>query len=110
MGEAHGQWCQADELAKLLASDGAAYDFFGNSVVISGDWAVSGAVNHKPNFWYVHAPMREVWDLYQYIRQNNVPWLGRWAFDIWAKYNRYLVRKYIKKVDTIVCNSVNTQN
>jgi hypothetical protein len=32
------------ELAKLLASDGAAYDYFGYSVAISGDTAVIGAI------------------------------------------------------------------
>ena len=29
------------------------YDFF----IISGDWAMSGAVNNYPNLWYVHSPL-----------------------------------------------------
>jgi len=81
------------------------YDFY----IIGGDWAVSGAVNNKPNLWYVHSPIREIWDLYEYVRQNMVPWLVWPFFDLWVKYNRYLNRKYIKHVDKLVCNSKNTQ-
>lgn len=81
------------------------YDFF----IIDGDWAMSGAVNNKPNIWYVHSPIREIWDLYLYTRKNLViPWT-RYIFDIWVKYNRYLNKKYVKQVDKIVCNSINTQ-
>lgn len=81
------------------------YDFF----IIEGDWAVSGAVNHKPNLWYVHSPIREIWDLYEYTRQNTVPQHVRWIFDFWVKYNRYLNKKYAKHVSHLVCNSINTQ-
>lgn len=81
------------------------YDFY----IIDGDWAMSGAVNHKPNLWYVHSPIREIWDLYKYTRQNTVPWFARWVFDLWVHNNRYLNRKYIRHVDNIVCNSTNTQ-
>ncbi len=80
------------------------YDFF----IIDGDWAVSGAVNNKPNLWYVHSPIREIWDLYRYTRQNIVPRHMRWVFDGWVYYNRYLNKKYIKDVDKIACNSNNT--
>ena len=48
---------------------GKKYDFY----IIDGDWAMSGAVNHRPNLWYVHSPIREIWDLYKYTRQNTVP-------------------------------------
>jgi len=37
-------WAQQ---AKLIASDGARYDFFGRSVSISGDYAIVGAYGHK---------------------------------------------------------------
>ncbi|RMF71553.1 MAG: hypothetical protein D6744_17805, partial [Planctomycetota bacterium] len=40
---AHAQGCMPAEAAKLLASDGAAFDVFGGSVSISGDTAVIGA-------------------------------------------------------------------
>ena len=81
------------------------YDYF----IIDGDWAMSSAVNNKPNLWYVHSPIREIWDLYKYTRQNNVPFSARWIFDAWALYNRCLNRKYVKDVDKIACNSINTQ-
>lgn len=82
------------------------YDFF----IIDGDWAMAGAVNNKPNLWYVHSPIREIWDLYEYTRQNTVPWLLRPAFDLWVFYNRYLNKKYVNSVDIIACNSDNTEN
>ncbi|MCB9358778.1 glycosyltransferase [Candidatus Woesearchaeota archaeon] len=81
------------------------YDFY----IIDGDWAMSGAFNHKPNLWYVHSPIREIWDLYGYIRKNTVPLWQRGIFDIWVHYNRYLNRKYTKHVGKIACNSLNTQ-
>lgn len=82
------------------------YDFY----IIAGDWAMSGAVNHHPNLWYVHSPIREIWDAYEYTRINMVPAPVRWIFDIWVKYNRYLNKRYIEKVDNIICNSNNTKN
>lgn len=82
------------------------YDFF----IISGDWAMSGAVNNKPNLWYVHSPIREIWDLYEYTRQNMVnPW-KRPLFDLWVYFNRFFNRRYLKHVNNITCNSRNTQN
>ncbi len=81
------------------------YDFF----IIDGDWAMAGAVNNKPNLWYVHSPIREIWDLYKYTRQNTVPWFARWFFDIWVLYNRHLNKKYVNQVNKLVCNSENTK-
>jgi len=82
------------------------YDYF----IIDGDWAMSGAVLNKPNLWYVHSPIREIWDLYAYTRKNNVPFFARNIFDLWVMYNRHLNRKYVKRVGKIACNSVNTQS
>lgn len=82
------------------------YDYY----IISGDWAVSAAVLNKPNLWYVHSPIREIWDLYAYTRKNSVPFFARNIFDFWVYYNRYLNKKYIKQVGKIVCNSINTKN
>lgn len=84
---------------------GKKYDFY----IIDGDWAMSGAVNNKPNLWFVHSPIREIWDLYRYTRQNTVPWHCRWMFDAWVYYNRRLNRKYVAHVNKIICNSQNTQ-
>jgi glycosyltransferase involved in cell wall biosynthesis len=78
--------------------------------IIDGDWAMSGAVNNKPNIWYVHSPIREIWDLYKYTRQNNVPFVARPIFDAWVRYNRHLNLKYVRHVKQLVCNSINTQN
>lgn len=82
------------------------YDFY----IIDGDWAMAGAVNNKPNLWYVHSPIREIWDAYKFIRQNTVPWFGRPIFDLWVLYNRYLNKKYLKEVNTLVCNSKNVKS
>ena len=84
---------------------GKKYDFY----IIAGDWAVSGAVNNKPNLWYVHSPINEIWAFYKHTRENIVPFSLRWIFDLWVLYNRYLNRKYVKHADKIVCNSRNTQ-
>jgi glycosyltransferase involved in cell wall biosynthesis len=84
---------------------GKKYDFY----IIGGDWAMSGAVNNHPNLWYVHSPIREIWDAYEYTRKHMVPWQFRSIFDLWVKLNRHLNRKYIKHVDGIVCNSMNTK-
>ncbi len=85
---------------------GNKYDFY----IIAGDWAMSAAFNNHPNLWYVHSPIREIWDAYEYTRNNMVPMPFRPIFDLWVKYNRYLNKKYIKKVDKLVCNSNNTKN
>jgi len=84
---------------------GKTYDFY----IIGGDWAVSGAVNNKPNLWYVHSPVREIWDLHEYTRKNMVVWHKRLFFDIWVLLNRFLYNKYIGFVDCIICNSQNVQ-
>jgi len=81
------------------------YDLF----IISGDWAMSGAVKNKPNLWYVHSPIREIWDLYEYTRKNTVPFYARPAFDLWVSANRIFNKKYVDHVNKIVCNSKNTQ-
>lgn len=86
------------------------YDFF----IIAGDWAISAAVNHKPNLWYVHSPIREIWDLYEYARENIVPGglipnLNKYLFDVWVHYNRFLNKKYVRHAQRLVCNSENTK-
>lgn len=80
------------------------YDFY----IIAGDWAMSGAVKNKPNLWYIHSPIREIWDLYKDTRKR-VPFLFRFVFDFWVYFNRYFNIKYFKYVEKIVCNSENTK-
>lgn len=85
---------------------GRSYDFF----IICGDWAISGAKNNKPNLWYVHSPIREIWDLKDYTKNNLVtPW-KRPLFEIWVLTNRFLNKKYLESVGKIICNSKNTKN
>lgn len=97
------QQFSSDKFRKLNL--GKKYDFY----IISGDWALSGVVNNKPNLCYIHAPIRELWDLYEYTRKNIVPWYGRVFFDLWATYNRRKNKKYLLEADKIVCNSENTK-
>ena len=82
------------------------YNFF----IISGDWAVSGAVNNKPNLWYVHSPLNELWQFKNYIRKNVLSWWKTPLFDIFVWFNGKLTLKYSKHVQKWVCNSENTKN
>ncbi len=81
------------------------YDFF----IINGDWAVSAAMNNKPNLWYVNATIREIWDMRKYVRENLIGPLKRPIFDMWTIYNRYLNRKHVSHVGTIAANSTFTK-
>jgi glycosyltransferase involved in cell wall biosynthesis len=80
------------------------YDFY----IIAGDWAMSGAVKNKPNLWYVHSPIREIWDLYEDTRKR-VPFPFGFIFDFWVYFNRYFNKRYFNHVDKLVCNSENTK-
>ncbi|MBP7708094.1 glycosyltransferase [Candidatus Pacearchaeota archaeon] len=82
------------------------YDFY----IIDGDWAMSAAVNHHPNLWFIHSPIREIWDLAEYTKKNTVPRLLRPFYDLWVRINRYYNRKYSQSVDIPISNSINTQN
>lgn len=82
------------------------YDFF----IINGDWAVSAAVNNKPNLWYVNATIREIWDLKKYVRENLIGPLKRPIFDMWVLYNRYLNKKHVRHVGVIAANSTFTKD
>ena len=73
--------------------------------IIGGDWAISSAINHKPNLWYVHSPIREIYDLHKYVRQNMMADWKRPIFDLWVKYNRRLNKKYTAHAEKIICNS-----
>ena len=70
---------------------------------------MSGAVNNKPNLWYVHSPIREIWDLHLYVRNHLVVFWKRPFFDLWVSLNRSLNKRYIRDVEQIICNSENTK-
>ncbi|MDQ2932878.1 MAG: glycosyltransferase, partial [bacterium] len=78
--------------------------------IISGDWAISGAYHNKPNLWYVHSPLNELWQFKNFIRDTVVPLWQRPIFDLWVHINRRLTRKYAEKVDIFLANSTNTKN
>ena len=80
-----------------------------NHYIISGDWAMSGAVNNKPNIWYVHSPLNELWQFKNYIKKELLSWWKRPLYEIWVWFNRKLTLKYSRSVGTFVCNSKNTQ-
>lgn len=80
-----------------------------DSYIISGDWAMSAAVNNKPNLWYVHSPLNELWQFKDYIKKELVVWWKRPVFELWVQFNRMLTLKYSKHVGVWVCNSANTK-
>jgi len=84
---------------------GRKYDFY----LIAGDWAMSGAVNNKPNLWYVHSPTREIWDLYDYVRRELVNSRDKFIFDLWVFFRRRLNRFDSRKVNKYVSNSLNVK-
>ncbi len=82
------------------------YDFY----IISGDWAMSAAVNHHPNLWYVHSPLNELWEFKKYIKETSLaPW-QKPVFEAWVALNRWLTLRYARKVDHWACNSENTRD
>lgn len=81
------------------------YDFY----IIAGDWAVGAARNNKPHLWYVYSPIREIWDLHKYTRNNIVGKKSRLLFDIWVLFRRILNRADVKYVKEIVSISKNVQ-
>lgn len=86
------------------------YDFY----IIAGDWAMSAAVHNKPNLWYVYSPIRELYDLNKYIRENIVPsaYFGKfnkYIFDIWVLYRKFLNKKDLKRTQKIISISENVQ-
>lgn len=83
-----------------------AHDFY----IISGDWAMSAAVNHHPNLWYAHSPLNELWEFKEYIRDTSLsPW-QKPLFEAWVALNRTLTLRYARSVDRWACNSNNTRD
>jgi glycosyltransferase involved in cell wall biosynthesis len=81
------------------------YDFF----IISGDWAMSAAVNNHPNLWYAHSPLNELWAFKDFIRNDLLSSWKILPYDLWVSFNRRLTLKYAKSVDDWICNSNNTK-
>ena len=85
---------------------GKKYDFY----IIAGDWAMSGVVNNKPNLWYIHSPLNELWQWKNFIKKEILNWWKKPLFDVWVYFNRKLSLKYSKSVGIWVCNSNNTKS
>lgn len=81
------------------------YDMF----IIAGDWAMSAAVNNKPNIWYVHSPLNQLWAFKRYAQKAFMPFWKIPFFDLWVRINRMLSIRYAQHVQTWLCNSQNTQ-
>ncbi len=81
------------------------YDLY----IISGDWAMSGSINNKPNLWYAHSPLNELWEFKDYIK-SKLPFYQRPIYELWAKFNRTLNISYLKHITRILANSQNTKN
>lgn len=81
------------------------YDFF----IIAGDWAMSGAVNNRPNLWYAHSPLNELWEFQDFIKKELLNLWKKPIYNLWVYYNRKLSRKYARSVDHWVANSNNTK-
>jgi hypothetical protein len=63
-----GAWTQ---IKKLKASDGAASDYFGNSVSISGDRAIIGAIGGDAVYGFSYCPMTEIGDIEQELMPTS---------------------------------------
>jgi len=81
------------------------YDFF----IIAGDWAMSAAVNNRPNLWYAHSPLNELWEFQSFIKKELLNFWKIPLYNFWVWYNQKLSLKYAKSVDNWVANSLNTK-
>jgi len=81
------------------------YDFF----IIAGDWAISAAVNNRPNLEYFHSPLNEIWAFRDELMKSLVFW-QRPFFWLWTSYIRFFYRRYFRYVERRIGNSKNTRN
>jgi glycosyltransferase involved in cell wall biosynthesis len=98
------QQCTLYRFRKLKLTE--AHDFY----IISGDWAMSAAVNHHPNLWYAHSPLNELWEFKEYIRDTILSLWQKPLFEAWVNLNRMLTLRYARSVDRWACNSKNTRD
>ena len=78
------------------------YDFF----IFSGFWAIFAADRHKPNIYYCHSPLRELYDLKDFYRKRTG--LHKKAMQAFADiFFKPVFERQIGKVQKIVTNSEN---
>ncbi len=75
-----------------------------NFYIISGDWAMSGAVKNKPNLWYALSPLNEIWQFKSYVK-NLLPFWQKPFFEIWVLINRFISKIYINEINVLACDS-----
>src|SRR3989344_8966915 len=80
------------------------YDLF----ILSTGWSVFAAKKHKPNIYYCHSPVRPFFDLYELFKKRQ-NFIKKPVFILWVYLHRYFLKKCIKHVDKIFCNSLNTK-
>jgi len=81
------------------------YDFF----IFSGNWAHFASKKHKPNLLYCHTPVRAFYDLYDvFLKRQSL--ITRILFRMWVAVHKPICEYYMKHVDKIVANSINTQS
>ena len=82
------------------------YDYF----IITGDWAMSAAVNNKPSLFYANnAPCRELFDLHDYNKRETFTSIQRPIPYLRDCLNRFLFKRYIKLCGKIIVNSKHVQ-
>jgi glycosyltransferase involved in cell wall biosynthesis len=79
-----------------------------DSFIFSGNWAYFAAKKHKPNVYYCHTPTRAFYDLYEIYRKNQskitvIPFIS------WVFFHSKISEYYLKYINTIVTNSLNTK-
>lgn len=81
------------------------YDFY----IIGGDWAIAAAKYNHPNLWYTHSGLNEIWGFQKEIEENILKAWQIIPYRIWIKFLRKKIKHYVKFVDKIVSNSLNTK-
>jgi glycosyltransferase involved in cell wall biosynthesis len=80
------------------------YDFF----MFSGYWAVFAANKHKPNIYYCHSPLRELYDLKDFYRRR-IGLRKRIIHSFADVFFRPVFEWQLEKVQKIMTNSLNTK-
>jgi glycosyltransferase involved in cell wall biosynthesis len=78
-----------------------------DAYLFSGVWCISASHN-RPNFLYLHTPMRAIYDLREYFSSRGIA--DRIFLRIFSRYWMPKDRAYIRGFDVIGTNSENVRN
>lgn len=67
------------------------------------------AIKNKNVVWYCHSPLRDVYDLYDYRKQNGMKF-DQWYYKFLVGIFRNIDKKAVSKIKIILTNSQNVQN